>query len=89
MITKKRIERILQEMQPFLKEHFKVKKLGLFGSFCRGEQNQESDIDILVDFNSIVGLEFFELQTFLEGKFKRKVKLDLRQLTTCITVKDA
>lgn len=77
MLTKTYIQSSLKEMQPYLQKHFQVKKLGLFGSFSRGEETQESDIDILVDFRTLVGLEFFELQTFLEKKFQRKVDLVL------------
>jgi predicted nucleotidyltransferase len=30
---------------------FRVKKIGLFGSYCRGNQKQQSDIDLLVEFD--------------------------------------
>lgn len=54
-----------------------VKQLGLFGSFVRNQQNENSDVDILVEFDE--GKKnyknFLELAYFLEGIFGRKVDL--------------
>lgn len=49
MFTKEAILKALEENMKEIRE-FGVKKLGLFGSFVRGEQKDESDIDILVEF---------------------------------------
>ncbi|HVC58536.1 MAG TPA: nucleotidyltransferase family protein [Candidatus Acidoferrales bacterium] len=66
-----------------------IKKLGatgvgLFGSYARGEQRSESDIDILVEFSS--GKKSFhnymQLKLFLERIFKRKVDLVMRDPIT-------
>ncbi len=65
----------LRKLKPVLKERYKVKKIGIFGSFARNEQREDSDIDILVDFEEPVGLKFFELADFLERELKRKVDL--------------
>ena len=40
----------LEELKPILKERYKVAKVGIFGSMVRGEEREESDIDILVVF---------------------------------------
>ncbi|MCI0439645.1 MAG: nucleotidyltransferase family protein [Chloroflexi bacterium] len=54
-----------------------VKRLGLFGSFVRGEQNAESDVDMLVEFEA--GKKSFDafmnLAFFLEDLFERRVEL--------------
>jgi predicted nucleotidyltransferase len=54
-----------------------VKRIGLFGSFVRGEQNADSDIDLLVEFE--IGRKtfdnFMELSFFLEEVFQHKVEL--------------
>jgi predicted nucleotidyltransferase len=54
-----------------------AERLGLFGSFVRGEQNDESDIDILVEFKP--GLKtyrnYLNLADYLEAKLGRKVDL--------------
>ncbi len=76
---KKKIDQIimkLRENKHFLEEKYKVKTLGVFGSYVRGEQKKGSDLDILVEFQEPVGLfEFMELEEFL-GK-KTGVKIDL------------
>ena len=56
---------------------FGVKRIGLFGSFVRGEQNPDSDIDLLVEFE--IGRKtfdnFMELSFFLEEVLQNKVEL--------------
>jgi len=47
--TKKDVLSVIRQHQDKIKA-FGVKKLGLFGSFVRDEQNTESDIDLLVEF---------------------------------------
>ncbi|GAA4317387.1 nucleotidyltransferase family protein [Compostibacter hankyongensis] len=58
-------------------EKYGVQRIGLFGSFVRGDDTQESDIDLLVDFNkqqkNLRNLVY--LGDFLEGLFDRKVDL--------------
>ena len=61
------IEKILRENKPVLRERFKVKEIGIFGSFVRGEQKKRSDVDILVEFAEPVGLfEFMDLEEYLK-----------------------
>jgi predicted nucleotidyltransferase len=56
---------------------FGVSRLSVFGSFARGEPNDESDVDILVEFEP--GQEtfdnFLDLAEFLEELFERRVDL--------------
>ncbi len=53
---------------------YKVREIGVFGSVVRGEQKQESDIDVLVDFEENADLfDFVGLGLFLEEKLGRKV----------------
>jgi len=56
-------------------EKFHISKLALFGSFVRDEQNEASDVDILVEFED--GHEtfdnFMDLKFYLEELFGRKV----------------
>ena len=60
------IEAKLKENKDLLRERFKVKEIGIFGSFVRGEQKETSDLDILVDFEGRVGLFEIVRQKFLE-----------------------
>ena len=49
--------------------------MGYFGSYASGMANENSDIDILVEFSQPVGWEFFRVQDMLEETFKTKVDL--------------
>jgi len=70
------IEKTLKTIEPLLKKRFKVKRIGIFGSFIKGEQRKKSDIDILVEFQESVGLfEFMDLAEFLENSLGLKVDL--------------
>ena len=69
------IENKLKELKPFLNQKYFVEKIGYFGSYARNEQNQNSDIDILVSFKKPLGWEFFDLQEFLENELGIKVDL--------------
>ena len=72
----KEIEKIKSKITKVLKKN-KVTKAGIFGSYSRGEQNKNSDIDIVVEINdsnmSLLG--FIRLSRLLEGLLKRKVDL--------------
>ena len=75
MLTKNEILEKLKELKPFLTNEFSVKEIGLFGSYSTDEQNEESDIDILVEFDKPIGWKFFSLEKYLEDIFNRKVDL--------------
>lgn len=73
------IKRTIDGHKSFLEERFKVKSIGVFGSCLRGEQSEESDIDILVEFHSTIDLiEFIELENFLGEILGSKVDLVMR-----------
>lgn len=64
----------LRELKPQIIQKFRAKEIQLFGSNVRREQNPESDIDLLVDFED--GADLFHLTglaIFLEDEFQRKV----------------
>lgn len=65
----------MKHNKPFLKEKYHVAKIGYFGSVARGEQNEHSDIDILVELEKPIGWDLIELQEYLEGILKSKVDL--------------
>jgi len=56
-----------------------AKKIGLFGSFVKGEQKKKSDIDFLVEFDKITFNNYFDLLFLLERLFKRKIDLIIEQ----------
>jgi predicted nucleotidyltransferase len=70
------IRRTLLRHKAELKQRFKVKNLGVFGSYVRGEQKRQSDVDVLVEFEEPIGLfEFMELEMFLTDLLGVKVDL--------------
>lgn len=75
MKTNYDIENKLKELKPFLLKKYFVEKIGYFGSYSRNEQNQKSDLDILVSFTKPLGWEFFDLQEYLENELNLKVDL--------------
>ena len=75
MPSREEIEARLKKHKPFLTERFKVKRIGLFGSYIRGEQTEGSDVDILVEFSTPIGWEFIDLKDFLESLLGLKVDL--------------
>ena len=64
MLTKLEIENKLQAIKPMLVDKFHVSSIGFFGSYSTGQQNEESDLDLLVEFSEPVGWEFFTLECF-------------------------
>jgi len=75
MQTQDFIENKLKELKPYLVEKFYINKIGYFGSYSQNKQNEESDIDILVEFSRPIGWEFFDLKDLLEKELKTKVDL--------------
>ena len=70
------IERILAEHKEELYQKYKIKEIGIFGSFARGEQSKESDVDIIVEFEEVPGLiKFIEIEEYLSKLLGRKVDL--------------
>ena len=68
MKTLKDIRSILAREKKVLRERFKVKEIGIFGSYVRGGQEEKSDIDILVEFSEPVGFfTFLDLEEHLSG----------------------
>jgi predicted nucleotidyltransferase len=69
------ITEIIRGELPYLTEHFGVKRIGLFGSFARGTPRNDSDVDILVEFDRPIGLKFMEFADYLEQVLDRKVDI--------------
>ena len=57
------------------REKYPISSLGLFGSIVRDDFTEHSDIDIIVDFNDKIGIEFIALADELEVILNHKVDL--------------
>ncbi|MFN0118542.1 MAG: nucleotidyltransferase family protein [Elusimicrobiota bacterium] len=69
------IKRTLANQKKELRDTYHVRSLGLFGSYVRGDQKENSDLDILVDFDQPVGFEVVDLYEFLKILLGMKVDL--------------
>jgi len=70
------IKHILSQNKEQLLRDYKVKEIGIFGSFVRNEQKKSSDLDILVEFEEPIGLfKFMDLEEYLKSLLD--VKIDL------------
>ena len=75
LLSHKDILRLLKAEKAFLRNEFGVITIGLFGSYAKGSQQVDSDIDLLVElreprFEWIAGL-----QMYLEKRFDKKIEL--------------
>ena len=69
------IQQTLSVRKSELATLFHVRSLAVFGSYARNEQQQDSDVDILVEFDAPVGVEFIDLANYLEDLLKMRVDL--------------
>ena len=69
-----KIESIKRKAMPVLRK-YKITKAGIFGSYARGENKKNSDIDFLVLPPKGIGFGFIGIQFELEKKLKKKVDL--------------
>jgi predicted nucleotidyltransferase len=70
------IQESLRVIKPILADKYNVSTIGLFGSIVRDDYSpSKSDIDILVDFNKPIVIEFIDLADFIENTLRKKVDL--------------
>lgn len=79
------IKEILQAQKPYLAEKYGVTEVGVFGSYVRGEQRPDSDLDILIELEeppriSLLGLVNLEnyLSDLLGVKIQTAIKKNLK-----------
>lgn len=70
----------LKEINPEIKSKYDIKEIGIFGSYVKGEQDADSDVDILVDFfKSTTLFKFAELENLLSDTLGKKVDLVMKK----------
>ena len=77
--TREEILSLLAHNKSKLEKKFKVRRMALFGSYARGDQKSDSDVDILVDIDPSVGLEFVTLAEQIEQLLGLPVELVSRR----------
>ena len=75
MLSQEDILHQLKELKPKLYHDYSVKSIGLFGSFSRNMNSDDSDIDLVAELERPIGWKFLTLEIYLESIFKRKVDL--------------
>jgi len=79
MISAGTIQAVLRECLPEIREKYGVTSIGLFGSYARGDESPDSDIDIVVEFNRPIGWELVDLADLLESRLHHSVDLVIRR----------
>jgi len=70
---------LLRQQLPLLSERYRVKSLGVFGSYVRREQRPDSDLDVLVTFRETPSLiKFMELENYLSDVLGVKIDLVMK-----------
>ena len=82
MKTVDELKQTLQAQKPYLAEKYGVTEIGIFGSYVRGEQRSDSDLDILIELErppriSLIGL--IELELYLSELLGIKVDLAIKK----------
>jgi uncharacterized protein len=78
MLSKSEILSYLEENRPMFADKYHLSKLGLFGSYARNDFSENSDIDIIIEFDSSATHIFqykYELREILKQQFKKEVDL--------------
>lgn len=69
MLTSQQLTERLREQFPYLSAEYGIIRLGIFGSYAKGTAREESDIDLIIEFKTPLGLRFVELIDYLEQLF--------------------
>ena len=75
MQNRQEILESLKNIMPELRREFGVKSLGIFGSVATGDVNNDSDLDLLVEFEHPPGLRFMDFADKIEHSVSRSVDI--------------
>lgn len=76
-----KIKELLKGQKDLLNNKYGVSEIGVFGSFVRGEENENSDLDILVRISKNMGLlKFIAIENYLSGLLGVKVDLVMKDV---------
>lgn len=76
MKTRDQILSFLSQNKKLFQDKFHIVRIGLFGSYARGEQNINSDIDLLVEFEDNTQ-DLYELKIQLKDFFKKNIGIEV------------
>jgi predicted nucleotidyltransferase len=75
MLSRETLFALLKENLAYFQNRYGVKQLGVFGSYAKGLQKENSDIDVLVEFETPPGLQFIAFSEDLEQKLGQKTDI--------------
>ncbi len=75
MLTKEEILEYLKVYKASKKEQYAIKRLGIFGSYARNEASEDSDIDIVVDFEKSTMFGLVAIKEDIEAYFNKHVDI--------------
>ena len=75
VMTKDEILNELSNNKRYIEQNFEVDKIGLFGSYAKGKQTEDSDIDIYVEFRHKTFDNLAGLWNFLEELYQKKIDI--------------
>jgi len=75
VMTKDEILNVLSNNKRYIEQNFEVAKIGLFGSYAKGNQTEDSDIDIYVEFRHKTFDNLAGLWNYLEELYSKKIDL--------------
>ena len=71
----------LKQLKPEIEKRYKIAEIGVFGSYVRDEQTENSDLDVLVSFSedsSMSLLKFCSFENWLSDVMEKKVDLVMK-----------
>ena len=87
-MDKGEIIRLIRENYSVLRTEYGVSRIGIFGSLVKGTMTEDSDLDIVVEFNRPIGFKFIRLIKYLEDLFGKKVDVITKDGLENIRVKE-
>jgi predicted nucleotidyltransferase len=76
MTTRDQILTFLSQNKKLFRDRYHIIRIGIFGSYARGEQNIKSDIDLLVEFEDDTQ-DLYDLKLHLKDFFKTKLGIEV------------
>lgn len=75
MMTREEVIEALRKELPHLVSEYGAERTGLFGSYARDKQAEDSDIDVVPEFRRPIGLQFIEFAECVERLLGRRVDI--------------
>ena len=80
MKTFEEIKKVLQKHRDEFREQYGLKEIGIFGSYVKGEQKENSDIDMLIELEKPIGfVRFMRLESALSQLLGVRVEMVTRK----------